>query len=185
MDRLMKKIMFLLALVVVALMSTSCSSQFYCKFCPTTTTTIHTIEVKDTTIIKEIIRDTTITVILPADTVITVLVVECDSLGFAQMKEHVIKSKNMVARLKIENGKLTQNITHLLDSLDVTIQIRDREITNLKSHIENLDKKEIKQVPHIPKWVKILAWIGAVLSLLILITLIYNIAKRIQRFFGY
>lgn len=170
----MKRLIFFLA-VVVALLSTSCTTQFYCKRCPVTT--VHTVELKDTVIIKEILKDTTITIILPADSVITVLVVECDSMGLAQMKEHVIKSKNMVARLKIENGKLTQNITHLLDSLEVTIQYKEREITKLHSRIENLQQTKEKEVKYIPKWVKFFTWIGGITMLIILLMIAYNFKK--------
>ena len=174
----MKKLILLLT-VVVAFLTTSCSQEFYCKRCPTTV--IHTVELKDTVIIKEILKDTTITVILPADSVITVLIVECDSMGLAQMKEHVIKSKNMVARLKIENGKLTQNITHLLDSLEVTIQYKETEITNLKSKIETLKETKEKQIKYIPKWVKALAVVGGGSILMLLLVIAYNL-NRLPRF---
>lgn len=170
----MKKYILLLA-VVASLMLTSCSYEFYCKRCPTTTT--HTVEIKDTVIIKEILKDTTITVILPADSVITVMVVQCDSMGMAQMKETVIKHKNMVATLKIQNGKLYQNITHLLDSMEVTVQYKEREITNLKSRIENLSQVKEKEVKYIPWWAKVLSWIGGIALLLILLFIVYNIAK--------
>lgn len=165
----------LLLVVVASLMLTSCSYEFYCKRCPTTT--IHTVEIKDTVIIKEILKDTTITVILPADSVITVMVVQCDSLGMAQMKETVIKHKNMVATLKIQNGKLYQNITHLIDSMDVVVQYKDREITNLQSRVESLSEVKEKEVKYIPWWAKVLSWIGGVALLLILLFIVYNIAR--------
>lgn len=164
-----------LLVVVASMMLTSCSYEFYCKRCPVTST--HTVEIKDTVIIKEILKDTTITVYLPADSVITVMVVTCDSSGMAQMKETVIKHKNMVATLKIQNGKLYQNITHLLDSMEVTVQYKDREITNLQSRIESLSQVKEKEVKYIPWWAKALSWIGGIALLLILLFIVYNIAK--------
>lgn len=165
----------LLLVVVASMMLTSCSYEFYCKRCPTTST--HTIEIKDTVIIREILKDTTITVYLPADSVITVMVVTCDSMGLAQMKETVIKHKNMVATLKIQNGKLYQNITHLLDSMEVTVQYKEREITNLKSKIEKLSQVKEKKVKYIPWWAKTLSWIGGIALLLLLVVVVWNISK--------
>ena len=173
-----KSLLFLL--LAVSLMLSSCSYEFYCKRCPVTST--HTVEIKDTIIIKEVLKDTTITVFLPADSVISIMVVQCDSMGVAQMKETVIKHKNMVARLRIENGKLYQNITHLMDSMEVTIQYKEREITNLKSTIDKLNEVRVKEVKYIPKVVKIFAWIGVVAVVLILLTIAYNVYFR--RFFA-
>lgn len=170
----MKKLLLALA-VVASVMLTSCGTTFFCKRCPTTV--IHTIELKDTTIIKEILKDTTITVFLPADSVITVMVVNCDSLGMAQMAETVIRHKNMIATLKIKNGKLYQNITHLMDSMDITIQYKEREITNLKSRIENLSQVKEKEVKYIPWYARVLSWIGGIALLIILLFVVYNIGK--------
>lgn len=172
----MKKLLLAL-LVVASVMLTSCGTTFFCKRCPTTTT--HTIEIKDTVIIKEILKDTTITVFLPADSVITVMIVTCDSLGMAQMAETVILHKNMIATLKIKNGKLYQNITHLMDSMDITIQYKEREITNLKSRIENLSQVKEKEVKYIPWWAKILSWIGGFTVLAVLLIIAYNLNKII------
>lgn len=177
------KAKLLLLLSVVTLLTTSCSYEFYCKRCPVTTT--HTIEIKDTTIIKEILKDTTITVYLPADSVITILVVECDSMGLAQMQKHIIQHKNMVATLKIENGILTQNITHLLDSLEITIQYKEIEITRLKERVEHLEQTKVEREKYIPKFVKVFAWIGGVVVMLVLLLLLYNVTGIIRNPFGW
>lgn len=164
--------MRILMLFLVAVSMSSCSYEFYCKRCPATTT--HTIEIKDTVIIKEILKDTTVTVYLPADSVITILWVQCDSLGMAQMKEHIIKANNMIVRLSVQNGKLTQNITHLLDSLQVTIQYKEIEITKLHSTIDKLKETKVVKEKYIPKFVKWLAYGG----LLFLIYIVFRLLTR-------
>ena len=119
-------------------MLSSCAPEFYCKRCPTTT--LHTIEIRDTIIIRETLKDTTITIYLPADSVITVHRVVCDSAGLAQMQQVEIRLRNMVAKMQIENGELTHNLVQIMDSLDVTITYKEREITNLKSKVEKLEQ---------------------------------------------
>jgi hypothetical protein len=120
----------------------------------------------DTIIITETLKDTTITVYLPADSVITVVKVECDSLGLAQMKEIVIQSNRIMARLKIENGVLTQNISTIMDSLEVVIQTKEKTIQHLKEQISTTESNIVKPEYRIPKWVKALAYIGGASILL-------------------
>jgi len=161
-----------LLFLIIAITMTSCSGEFlqkyHCKRCLITTTTITTVHTTDTIIITETLKDTTIIVYLPADSVITVLKVECDSMGLAQMKEIVIRSNRILARLKIENGVLTQNISTIMDSLEVVIQTKERTIQRLKEKISDTQSQVVKPEYKIPKWVKGLAWLGGAVLVLVI-----------------
>jgi hypothetical protein len=168
----------LFIIVAAAVFFTSCAPDFYCKRCPLEPTIIHTIEVKDSIIIQEVLKDTTVTVYLPPDSMITVVKVVCDSAGLAQLSELVIKKNRLVMRLKIENGVLTQNITQIADSLSFVIQTKEKTINQMQSTIDKLNKTEVKKEKYVPRYIEILAMIGAIFLILITITLAYNIGKR-------
>jgi hypothetical protein len=157
---------------------TSCASDFYCKRCPLEPTVIHTIEVKDSIIIQEVIKDTTVMVYLPPDSIITVVKVECDSSGLAQLSEIVIQKNRLVMRLKIENGVLSQNITQIADSLTFLIQTKEKTINQMQTTIDKLNKTEVKKEKYVPRYIEVLAIIGAIFLILIIITIAYNIGKR-------
>jgi hypothetical protein len=159
-------------------MLSSCAPEFYCKRCPTTT--IHTIEIRDTIFIKETLKDTTITIYLPADSVCTVHKVVCESVGMAQMQQVEIRLRNMVAKMQIENGQLTHNLVQIMDSLDVTITYKEREITNLKSKVEKLE--QLKPERYVPKIVRWLAWTGGVSLALLFVFLGLKLRKLLTKF---
>ena len=174
---LMKKLIFFFA-VVVAFGMTSCAPDFYCKRCPMEPTIIHEIVIKDSIIIKEVVRDTTIKVYIPPDSMITVVKIVCDSSGLAQLSELIIRKNNMVMRLKVENGVLTQNITQLADSLTFVIQTKDKTIERLQSVNDTLQETKVKKEKYIPRFVQILAVIGGLFLIVLVIFIAYNIGKR-------
>ena len=174
------KVKLLLWLSVVSLLTTSCSYDFYCKRCPLEPTVIHTVETVDSVVIVETLKDTVITVYLPADSLITIHKVICDSLGYAQMAQTVMKHKNMIVTLEIEKGILKHNVTHLLDSLEVTILYKEKEVNTLKKKLEKLEQHTVTKEKYIPKFVKILAWIGGVVVGLVFLLLLYNLTGIIK-----
>jgi sensor histidine kinase YesM len=179
----MKRVVLILSVLAVIALS-SCSPKWYCDRCLKEPTVIHTVEVKDSIVITEVIKDTTITVYLPADSMITVVKVICDSNGLAQLSEIVVQKNRLVMKMKIENGILTQNITHVADSLTFVIHTKEKMISHLQSTIDSLQQTEVKVERYTPRYMEVLSVIGGVFIILIIITVAYNLGKRGLPFFS-
>lgn len=138
---------------------------------PITKTTTVTDTVYTTETIVE--RDT----VLYTDTSSVGLSFDCDSLFKALQsasKPLKMKQKNANLVFKIEpGGRLHARAS--CDSLKVELAIKDKIIKELRKRSE----KTTVEIPvkYIPRFVEILAWIGGVLSLIVLVALVIQITK--------
>ena len=96
----------------------------------------------------------TVKIILPGDSVKIVTKVPCDNFELIQ-----------------ENGKLTQSLKVVNGILSSWIKVKPDTVTIFKTN--TITKTNVVKVPEkvkfIPKFVKVMAWIGGILSLLLIV----------------
>lgn len=134
-------------------------------------------EVKEVVVEREV-RDTIVT-ILPDSASIKALL-ECDSAGNVLIKElQEAQGKNVKLQLSLEqasgNGVVTVECKQ--DSLERVIALQNEKI----SELSNNKQTETIEVKYIPTFVKVMAWIGGALSLLLLIWVVLKVYRIILK----
>ena len=159
----MKKIIYLLVVLLLA----GCVTQRRCndKY-PTvsSTNTKDSIVIRDSVVFKTVYNN--IPVIIP-DTVIKDSVRIVDGKGFPALTPLVLRGRFSTATSWVNSGvlygRLDEGGTIMLRVKNV---MQERYIKELRSKLT--EKQSVKIVKETPKLVKILAWIGGILSVLVL-----------------
>lgn len=141
--------------ILIILTFASCVSQKRCnsKFPPQTVTII-----KDSIRFETIYKDTTIFVTLPVQKV-TVFDTVYIKNGIVQFREVKASSNYADARAWIGQNRL--NLT--VEDKDTTLQFRLDNALKMARYYEmkfNTEQKTLPPEKFVPKWVKVLAWIG-------------------------
>ena len=131
-------------------------------------------EVKEVVVEREV-RDTIVT-IAPDSASIKALL-ECDSAGNVLIRElQEAQGKNVKLQLSLEqasgNGVVTVECKQ--DSLERVIALQNEKI----SELSNNKQTETIEVKYIPTFVKVMAWIGGALSLLLLLWVVLKVYRR-------
>lgn len=130
-------------------------------------------EVKEVVIEREV-RDTIVTI--QPDSASIKALLECDSAGNVLIKElQEVQGKNVALQAQLKNtDKGTAIVINCKqDSLERVIQLQNEKI----SELSNNKQTETIEVKYIPSFVKVMAWIGGGLSLLLLIWLVLKVYK--------
>jgi hypothetical protein len=131
-------------------------------------------EVKEVVVEREV-RDTIVT-IAPDSASIKALL-ECDSAGNVLIKElQEAQGKNVALQAQLKN---TDKGTAIVidckqDSLERVIALQNEKI----SELSNNKQTETIEVKYIPSFVKVMAWIGGALTLLLLIWVVLKVYRR-------
>lgn len=130
-------------------------------------------DVKEVVIEREV-RDTIVT-IAPDSASIKALL-ECDSAGNVLIRElEEEQGKNVKLQLSLQqasgNGVVTVDCKQ--DSLERVIALQNEKI----SELSNNKQTETIEVKYIPSFVKVMAWFGGGLSLLLLIWVVLKVYK--------
>lgn len=171
--------LYALFIVIIMMVLSSCNPAWYCKRCDISehqnviTDTVY----KDSIVHEIITQPEIIKIPVPQDSLLIKALVECDSLNRAQLEEYIIKSNNMIVKLKIHNGKLEQNIQTTMDSLTTVIQHKTELIKELRDNkvVQVKETTKIKNVKYIPLYIKVLGSIGAIALIMLLFILLFNI----------
>ena len=125
-------------------------------------------------------------VVTKTDTIVTILpdsasikaLLECDSAGNVLIKElQEAQGKNVSLALALKNLKgkpATLSVDCKQDSLEKVIALKDETIKEMS----NNKQVETIEVKYIPAFVKVMAWIGGALSLLLLLWVVLKVYKR-------
>ncbi len=158
----MKRLLIILGLVFTL---GSCSQEFYCKHCPTTTTvttdTVHTI---DTVEVEK-------RIVIPADTVTLHDSIPCPDYDKTE------KGKRGTVRVTIKDHKLTAEC--ICDSIEMKL----KQLTIIdKMHTRRNEVKVIeKAVPRKQSWWNKTMIIGGyILSVIILLAVAYGIYRLLK-----
>ena len=131
-------------------------------------------EVKEVVVEREV-RDTIVTI--QPDSASIKALLECDSAGNVLIKElQEAQGKNVKLQLSLEqasgNGVVTVECKQ--DSLERVIALQNEKI----SELSNNKQTETIEVKYIPTFVKVMAWIGGGLSLLLLLWVVLKVYSR-------
>lgn len=157
-------ILLILACIILAWLMTACK----------TPQPIVQTEVKEVVIEREV-RDTIVT-IAPDSASIKALL-ECDSAGnvlIKELQEEQGKNVSLQAQLKNTNKGTALVIDCKQDSLEKVIALQNEKIQELN----NNKQTETIEVKYIPAFVKVMAWIGGALTLLLLIWVVLKVYRR-------
>lgn len=141
--------------ILLALFVTACSP---CKNVGSVVTTI-----KDSTVVKTEIKYKDTTVYTPVDSASIMAMVKCPPSGVINTPVFTQKSKQATVVAQILNNILVAKCK--CDSLEILLQQKETIISSYR--LQAMTRAEVKVVreKYVPLWVKILAWIGAILSL--------------------
>ena len=139
-------------------------------------------EVKEVVVEREV-RDTIVTI--QPDSASIKALLECDSAGNVLIRElEETQGKNIALELLLRGYKNKPNehskpITELLidckqDSLEKVVELQNEKIKELSSS-KQIETVEVK---YIPTFVKVMAWVGGGLSLLLLIWVVLKVYRR-------
>ena len=88
-----------------------------------------------------------------------------------------VENTYSIASAWIENSKLKLQLTTKQQVIDRLLLNAERDATHWKEKYITDKRTEIVEVKFTPKWVKTLAWIGAISILLILLFIAYKVFK--------
>jgi hypothetical protein len=161
----MKKLFILFALAIL----TSCARK-HTESLEKSTEKVATVYIKQDTIIP---KDTLVRI--NGDSTRVTAMVEPDREGKINLPELVMDSHRSKVSVKISDGHLEVKAT--CKELEEKIQLQEHRITELTAIARDAKKEKAVtqtiQQRYTPKWVKVLAWIGA-LSLLFIIYLLFK-----------
>lgn len=170
----MKKLLTIL--IMIALIS-SCHRKLITSSEKTTETNTSVTVTKDSTSIQDTI------VQVPADSSEIQIPVTINAQGEITMPKTVVKNTRSVLTAQVLKGILTGKC--VCKELELTVQYQQRTIEKLTKENQLKQKENIQvqtiEVKFIPTWVKILAWIGATMSLLFIGIIAFKIYKLIYK----
>jgi hypothetical protein len=164
-------------LMMLFLSFTSCSSAQFCKYamkkCDGYVDSVVTV----TTVIDTfyITRDTTIYVPLPDDNLFLAVMVNCDSLGRAQLKEVRDSSKYILSTLEITNGVLKQTITLREEEFEHQLELKDMVIRELTTKLTAKQKVVVVEKKKRGKWDQFTTMFVLVLGGLVVLMVVWNV----------
>lgn len=120
-------------------------------------------------------RDTVITT--PVDSAAIKALVICPEGGVINMPELISKTNRATAKAKIVNNQL--RVSCKCDGLELRLKLRDITIEKYRLALDRSSELKIRSEKYIPRWVKILACIGAGLALYHAIRLAFKIYKTL------
>ena len=126
-------------------------------------------------IVEREVRDTIVTI--QPDSASIKALLECDSAGNVLVKElQEVQGKNVAlqAKLKQTNKGTALVVDCKTDSLERVIALQNEKI----SELNNNKQTETIEVKYIPAFVKVMAWIGGALTLLLLIWVVLKVYRR-------
>ena len=163
-----------LIIILTLLLSFSCVTQKRCyrKYPPQTV-----IERHDSTIIRDsiVFHDRIIKDTIHADTVFKER--EVIRLKKIQIPPLTVENTYSIASAWIENSKLKLQLTTKQQVIDRLLLNAERDATHWREKYITEKRTEIVEVKFTPKWIKTLAWIGAISILLILLFIAYKVFK--------
>lgn len=167
----MIKIVNILRVIVAAICVAIMLAMFGCK------TPQPIMQEKIVEVERVVTKTDTIVTILPDSASIKALL-ECDSAGNVLVKElQEAQGKNVSLALALKNLKgkpATLSVDCKQDSLEKVIALKDETIKEMS----NNKQVETIEVKYIPAFVKVMAWIGGALSLLLLLWVVLKVYKR-------
>lgn len=149
-------------IVVIVLMSSCNPCRRLVRLCPT--------ETHDSITYIEKIKLDTLIITLPGDTsYIEIPITTLNDLGI------LADNSKQKVELKIEDGILKLKTICKEDSMQVVITELTKELREKQIEIKYVDKPV--PVKFTPKWIRTLAWIGAVCILLVVLFILYKVFK--------